>query len=313
MADNGVRNIVIIGSGPAGLTAALYAGRANLGPIVISGALPGGQLTQTSEIENFPGFEQGVDGTQLMETMRKQAARFNAEFIDGEVESIEGGKSPFTLKVAGGDAFRALTIIIASGARPRRLGLASEEKFFGHGVSSCATCDGFFYRGKTVAVVGGGDSACEEANFLTRFASKVYLIHRRTGFRASPIMIDRVQQNPKIEMVLEYTPEEIVGGDAGVTGVKVRQVKTGAIRSIAVDGFFLAIGHIPNTDFLKGLVEMDEEGFVIVKPNTRQTSVEGIFSAGDVSDKKYRQAITAAGTGCAAALEAQHWLEAHGG
>lgn len=303
-----IRNVVIIGTGPAGLTAAIYNARANLKPLVIRGTLPGGQLTQTSEIENFPGFENGIDGNQLMETMAKQAERFGAEYMEGEVEKIDGDKPPFTLHVSG-ETIKANAVIIASGARPRRLGLASEDKFYGRGVSTCATCDGFFYRGKTVAVVGGGDSAMEEATFLTRHADKVYLLHRRQVFRASPIMLERAKKNPKIEMVLDVGIEEVLGDEQGVHGVRLKHLPSGESRELSVHGFFLAIGHIPNTDFVKGKVKMDDEGYILVEPGTTHTNVKGIFSAGDVSDRRYRQAITAAGMGCAAALEVQHYLE----
>lgn len=302
------RNVIIIGSGPAGWTAAVYAARADLKPILFEGPQPGGQLTTTTEVENFPGFPQGILGPELMAKMREQAARFGTEIISENVTAVDFSAHPF--KVTAGDkVYEAKTVIISTGATARRLGLESEKALYGKGVSACATCDGFFFRGKTVAIVGGGDSAMEEANFLTRFASKVYLIHRRDAFRASKVMQDRTFANPKIEVVWNTSVDEILGVDVGhVTGVRFKDTVTGATRELPLDGVFAAIGHEPTTALFKGVLDLDEKNYVKTKPGTTQTNIPGVFAAGDVQDAKYRQAISAAGTGCMAALEAEKFL-----
>lgn len=314
--------VAIIGSGPAGLTAAIYTSRAELDTIIYTGMQPGGQLTTTTEIENFPGFPEGIMGPELMENMQKQAERFGAKVILAEVQEIqvneeltpfdeaktpvEKGARRFVVKTtAGQEEFDA--VIISSGASAKYLGLPGEEKYVGRGYHSCATCDGFFYRGKNIAVVGGGDSAMEEANFLTKFADKVYLIHRREEFRASKIMLERVKNNPKIEFVLNEVITDFIGEDK-VEGVKLENTKTGEKRDFVLDGVFVAIGHIPNSSFAKGLLSMDEAGYL--RPAQRTMSeIEGIFIAGDIEDQVYRQAITAAGDGCRAAMDCEKWLE----
>jgi thioredoxin reductase (NADPH) len=300
---------IVIGTGPAGLTAAIYLARANLNPLVIEGPEPGGQLTTTTEVENFPGFPEGIMGPELMANMRKQAERFGAEFRTGWVNAVDTSKRPFTLSLEGGETLQAETLIISTGASAKYLGIPGERENVGRGVSTCATCDGFFFRGKKIIVVGGGDSAMEEANFLTRFASEVILVHRRDELRASKIMQDRARANPKITMKLNRTPLEVIAGDMGVTGLKVRNNETGEEELIETQGVFVAIGHSPNTAFLGGQIETDSLGYIKVKPGTTQTNVPGIFACGDVQDSKYRQAITAAGTGCMAALECEHFLE----
>lgn len=301
-------DVAIIGSGPAGLTAAIYTCRADLSTLVIDGMSPGGQLMITSEVENFPGFPDGIQGPELMSLMRKQAERFGAEFRPGELEEIETGSQPFRLEV-GGATVESRSVIIASGSSARWLGLESEAALRGKGVSGCATCDGFFFTGKTVAVVGGGDAAAEEANFLTRFAGKVYLIHRRDELRASKAMQHKVTQNPKIEPVWDSVVEEILDVSQGkVTAVALRNVKTGQAKELPLDGVFVAIGHEPATGPFKGKIELDEKGYVVAKVNT-MTSVPGIFVAGDVGDTRYKQAISAAGMGCRAAIDALKFLE----
>jgi thioredoxin reductase (NADPH) len=306
-----MRNVVIIGSGCAGNTAAIYAARANLAPLVVSGHEAGGQLSLTTLVENFPGFPEGINGPDLVENMKKQARNFGAEFVDGSVIDADFSARPFRLNVEG-EWIEARTIIIASGASARWLGLPSEQKLIGHGVSSCATCDGFFYRGKKIMVIGGGDSAMEEANFLSRFGSEVTLVHRRDEFRASKIMLDRARHNPKIKFLTSTVVEEVYDVSKNiVTGVRLRNVKTGEVWDQAMDGFFLAIGHIPNTKVFKGQIETDSEGYIVSKGGAR-TSIAGIFHAGDVEDRTYRQAITAAGAGCMAAIEAERFLEAEG-
>jgi thioredoxin reductase (NADPH) len=306
-----MRNVIIIGSGCAGNTAAIYAARANLKPVVVSGHEAGGQLSLTTLVENFPGFPEGISGPDLVENMRKQAEKFGAEYVDGAVVDADLSNRPFRLNIEG-DWVETRTLIVASGASARWLGLESEQALIGHGVSSCATCDGFFYRDKQIMVVGGGDSAMEEANFLTRFGREVTLVHRRDEFRASKIMLDRARHNPKIKFLLNTVVEEIhdVAGKI-VTGVRLRDVKTGKVWDQKVDGFFLAIGHIPNTKVFKGQLETDAEGYIVSKGGAR-TSVPGVFHAGDVEDRTYRQAITAAGAGCRAAMEAERFLEAEG-
>ncbi|EFM10310.1 thioredoxin reductase [Paenibacillus curdlanolyticus YK9] len=300
---------IIIGTGPAGLTAAIYLARANMAPLVIEGPQPGGQLTTTTEIENFPGFPEGILGSELMSNMRKQAQRFGAEFITGWVNDVDFSQRPFTINVEGGKQLQAESIIISTGASAKYLGIPGEQTNIGRGVSTCATCDGFFFRGKKIVVIGGGDSAMEEAHFLTRFASQVTLVNRRSELRASKIMQDRARSNEKIAWALNNTPVEVEAGVLGVTGLKVRNNETGQEEVIETDGVFVAIGHTPNTGFLGGQIDTDEHGYINVKPGTTETNIPGVFACGDVQDTKYRQAITAAGSGCMAALEAERYLE----
>lgn len=301
--------VVIIGSGPAGLTAAIYASRANLEPLVLEGVQPGGQLTTTTEVENYPGFEHGIQGTELMDVTRKQAVRFGTEVATDTVVDADLEKRPFTLSLESGAKVTCDALIIASGATAKYLGLPSEQKLMGHGVSACATCDGFFFRGKEVAIVGGGDTAMEEANFLTKFATKVWLVHRRNEFRASKIMAKRVLDNPKIEVVWDSTITEILGEpETGVAGIRVKNLKTGAEREIPVKGYFSAIGHEPNTKVFRGKLAMNDVGYLEVKHPTTYTSVEGVFAAGDVADHIYRQAVSAAGEGCKSAIDVERWL-----
>jgi thioredoxin reductase (NADPH) len=300
-----MEKVVIIGAGPAGYTAAIYTARAGLAPLVVEGMQPGGQLTTTNDIENFPGFPEGIDGSTLMAQMRAQAERFGAKFQFGEVLKADFSERSFKLEL-GDETIEAKTVIVATGATARYLGLESEQKFIGRGVSACATCDGAFYRDVPVVVVGGGDTACEEAIFLTRFASKVTLIHRRDELRASKIMAERTVNHEKIEMAWDSVVEEVLGNDSGVTGVRIKNVKTGEISEIECTGYFAAIGHKPNTDAFVGQLEMAENGYLIT--DGVKTRHEGVFAAGDVCDAIYRQAITAAGTGCAAALEAERFL-----
>lgn len=300
---------IIIGTGPAGYTAAIYLARANMNPLVVEGMQPGGQLTTTTEIENFPGFPEGIMGPELMDNMRKQAERFGAEFRSGWVEEVDFSKRPFKVKVEGQGVLEAETVIIATGASAKYLGIPGEQDNVGRGVSTCATCDGFFFRGKKIAVVGGGDSAMEEANFLTRFSSSVTLVHRREELRASKIMQDRARANEKIQWALNRTPVEVMAGDHGVTGLKVRNNETGVEELIEVDGVFVTIGHMPNTAFLGEQITTDEYGYIEVKPGTTETNIAGVFACGDVQDNRYRQAISAAGTGCMAAMDAEKFLE----
>jgi thioredoxin reductase (NADPH) len=299
---------LIVGSGPAGYTAAVYAARANLAPVLYQGVTPGGQLTTTTDIENFPGYPQGVGGFEMMEDFRRQAERFGAEIRTGTITGVDltHGR-PFRLTVDGRKEIHAQTMILATGATARYLGLPSEAKFAGMGVSGCATCDGFFYKKKNVAVVGGGDTACEDALYLAGLAAKVYLIVRKNHLRASRIMQQRVEQTPNIEILFEHNAKEILGDDSGVTGALLVH-GSGAERTIAVDGFFLAIGHHPNTDLFKYQLELTEEGYIKTWPDSTETSIPGVFAAGDVRDPKYRQAIVAAGSGCMAALDAERFL-----
>ncbi len=300
--------VVIIGSGPAGLTAAIYAARANLAPLVIEGMEPGGQLTLTSEVENFPGFPEGIMGPELMEKFRKQAERFGATYKLGRVTKVDFSKRPLKLWVES-EELAADSVIVASGASAKWLGIESENKFKGRGVTSCATCDGAFYRNMDVVVVGGGDSAMEEANFLTRFCSKVTIIHRRDTFRASKIMIERAQKNPKIQFITDSAIEEI-RGEKDVDSVLIRNLKTKASQELKVKGVFVAIGHVPNTSIFEGQLDMHDTGYLKVKSESTETNVAGVFSAGDVHDFRYRQAITASGSGCRAAMDAEKYLEA---
>lgn len=306
-----MRNVIIVGSGCAGNTAAIYTARANLKPIVIGGLEPGGQLSLTTLVENFPGFPEGINGPGLVENMKKQAESFGAEYLSAAVTEAHLTTWPFGLNVEG-EWHEARSLIIASGASARWLGLESEKKLIGHGVSSCATCDGFFYRDKKIMVVGGGDSCMEEANFLTRFGKEVTVVHRREDFRASKIMFERACSNPKIKWLTNAVVEDIYDVAKGVvTGVRLRNVKTGEVWDQEVDGFFVAIGHIPNTAVFKGQIELDNDGYIISKGGAK-TSVQGVFHAGDVQDRTYRQAITAAGAGCMAAIEAERYLEKEG-
>ena len=304
-----MHNVVIIGSGCAGLTAAIYAARANLKPLVIDGHEPGGQLTLTTMVENFPGFPDGIMGHELIENMRKQAQRFGAEFNAGIVTDVDLSKRPFVV-TAGAERYETKTLIIAAGASARLLGLPEERPLLGSGVSTCATCDGFFFRGKAIAVVGGGDTAMEEANFLTRYASHLYLIHRRNEFRATKIMIDRVRANEKVEIVTPAVVEKILADKSGVEGVRLRNPDTNETRDIEVHGVFVAIGHDPNTAAFRGQLETDANGYLL-STNGSKTKIPGVFVAGDVQDHRYRQAVTAAGSGCMAAMDAEKFLEEH--
>ena len=300
--------VIIIGSGPAGWTAAIYAGRAELAPLVFEGKEPGGQLMSTTAVENFPGFPEGIQGPDLMDQMRKQAQRFGTEILSQTVEQVDFSTRPFKV-TSQGRVYEADAVIISTGASARRLGLESEQKFYGRGVSACATCDGFFFKNKKVAVVGGGDAAMEEAMFLTRFATQVVLVHRRENFRASKIMQDRVAANPKISIIRNAEVLEIFGQDATrVTGIRLKNTLTGEVSELETEGVFVAIGHSPNTKLFENILDLNEQGYIKTKPGTTQTSVPGVLAAGDVQDSVYRQAITAAGSGCMAAIEAERML-----
>ena len=312
MSEFPVHQLVIVGSGPAGLTAAIYAGRANLNPVVVEGLQPGGQLMITSDVENYPGFPEGIMGPDLMERFKKQAERFGTTFIEDEVTSLDVTGHPYQVNLSGGDHLLAQAVIIASGASAKWLGLESEQRLQGRGVSACATCDGFFFRGKVVTVVGGGDTAMEEASYLTRHASKVILIHRRESFRASKIMQERVLTNPKIEVIYDTIVTEILDDGTGsrVTGVRTENIKTGEDKIVESEGFFVAIGHEPNTGIVRDILKSDENGYLLHHPESSFTDIPGVFVAGDVHDHHYRQAVTAAGAGCKAAMDAERWLEA---
>jgi thioredoxin reductase (NADPH) len=311
MTENGVRDLIIIGGGPAGYTAALYAARANLEPLVIEGFQWGGQLMITSDVENYPGYSEGVLGPEMMKDFRMQAGRFGAEFISDDVTRVDFSEQPFRVYV-GDDEYRAETVIIATGANARQLGLESERTLQGRGVSYCAVCDAAFFREKDVVVVGGGDSAMEEATFLTKFASKVTVVHRREEFRASQIMEDRARANPKVEFVTNALVDEVIG-DMGVTAVRIRDVNTGELTELPAQALFVAIGHDPNTKLFAGQLALDEAGYIVTKPGSTETSVAGVFAGGDVVDHTYRQAVTAAGMGCMTALDAERWLAAREG
>lgn len=303
-----MHDIIILGSGPAGLTAAIYTARANLQPLLFEGSLPGGQLTMTTTIENFPGFPQGIQGNELMSQMKEQAASFGTQIVADAVERVDLSQKPFQVSTAD-NTFHCRALIVATGASAKLIGLESERKLLGHGVSTCATCDGFFFRGQRVAVLGGGDSALEEALFLTRYASKVFLVHRREKFRASKILQDRVGKNEKIELVMDSIVQEILDVSLHtVQGLRLKNVKTEKLFDIAVEGVFVAIGHQPNTHLFQGQLEMDDHGYLVVQ-NGSQTNIAGVFAAGDVHDTRYRQAITAAAAGCRAALDAEKYLD----
>ncbi len=316
MSAEKVHNVIIIGSGPAGLTAALYAGRANLSPLVFEGPQPGGQLTITTEVENYPGFFDGIMGPALMDVMRKQAQKFGADCQFKMVDEVDFSKRPFRLVVEGKEFF-SHTVIVATGASAKLLNLPTESEYMGYGVSACATCDGFFFKNQHVVVVGGGDTAMEEATYLTKHASRVTVVHRRNELRASKVMQDRARKNPKIDFVWDSAVVEVVGeknelGHKKATGVKIKNLKTGQVTDFKCDGLFLAIGHQPNTQLFAGKLEMDQVGYLVTKPHSTATNVPGVFAAGDVADPTYRQAVSAAGTGCMAAIDAERYLVSQG-
>lgn len=309
MSDNGHYSVIIIGSGPAGLTAAIYTARANLNPLILEGNQPGGQLTITTEVENFPGFAEGITGPELMDEMRKQAVRFGATSKFEIATEVDLSAKPYKIS-AEGQNYTADSVIIATGASARWLGIESEEKYKGFGVTACATCDGFFFKDREVIVVGGGDSAMEEATFLTKFASKVHIVHRREGFRASKVMLERAKRNEKIEFILNAVIEE-VKGERNVESVILKNTQTDELSEMKIDGIFMAIGHIPNTQIFSGKINMDDTGYLQTDSGSTRTNIEGVFACGDVQDKIYRQAITAAGSGCMAAIDAEKYLEAN--
>jgi thioredoxin reductase (NADPH) len=306
-----LHDVVIIGSGPAGLTAALYTARANLRPVVVEGLLPGGQLMNTTEVENYPGFEHGIQGPDLMEVMKKQAARFGAVYVPGNVAELDLSSRPFRVRTEAQD-LAARALIVATGASPRTLDIPGEKELAGRGVSYCATCDGFFFRDQEIVVVGGGDSAMEEALFLTRFGKRVTVIHRRDRFRASKIMADRLLASAKVRVLWDSVPEEVLGKDGKVGAIRVRNLRTGATTEEPCGGFFVAIGHVPNTSVFRGILPMNAEGYLEIKHGSSHTNIPGVFAAGDVHDHVYRQAVTAAGAGCRAAIDCERWLESEG-
>jgi len=307
--DNAIQDIVIIGTGPAGLTAAIYTGRANLNPLVIDGSQPGGQLMITSEIENYPGFPEGVRGPELMGMFRQQAAKFGAKFLSGSAVEVDVSRTPFCVSLEDGREILSRTLIVATGANAKWLGLPSEKKYQGRGVSACATCDGFFFKESEVYVVGGGDTAMEEALYLTRFASKVTVVHRREEFRASRIMSMRVEKNPKIVLELNKVVDEILGDEQKVIGIRMKDVTTGEIKDASCDGVFVAIGHTPNSSIFERQLDIDEYGYIKTEKSSTETSVKGVFACGDVQDYTYRQAITASGSGCMSAVDAERYLD----
>jgi thioredoxin reductase (NADPH) len=319
---NAIENVVILGTGPAGLTAAIYAARANLQPLCVEGTQPGGQLTITTEVENYPGFPNGIQGPELMENFRKQAERFGTRFKQGDVQAVDlsgkathsthtpGHKPLYSLTLANGEVIHTKTLIISTGASAKLLGLANEKRLMGRGVSACATCDGFFFKNQDIAVVGGGDTALEEATYLTRFAKSVTLLHRREAFRASKIMQDKALSNPKIKVIWNTAVEDVIGADE-VVGLKLKDTKTGTDSELKVSGFFVAIGHQPNTNLFKGALDMNDAGYLVIQPGSTKTKLPGVFAAGDVADHVYRQAVSAAGTGCMAAIDAERYLEGH--
>lgn len=309
--ENKVEDVLIIGSGPAGLTAAIYTARANLKPLMIEGEEAGGQLMLTTDVENYPGFDHGISGGELISVMRKQAEKFGTRFITRNVSKVDFSSRPFKVWV-GKDLYQTKTVIISTGASAKWLGIPSEKQYMNRGVSACATCDGAFFKNVEVGVIGGGDTAMEEANFLTRFASKVYLIHRRDSFRASKIMVDRALKNPKIQVLWNTEVSEVLGDEKGMNGVILKDTVKGTTQKKDLQGLFLAIGHKPNTDLFKGILDLNESGYIQTKANSSYTNIEGVFAAGDVQDHVYRQAITAAGSGCMAAIDAERWLEANG-
>ncbi len=307
--ESNVRDVIIMGTGPGGYTAAIYMGRANLKPLVVEGYQPGGQLMITTEIENFPGFPEGIRGPELMAKMRQQAAKFDAEFLSGSVTEVDLSRSPFCITLEDGRELFTRSLIVATGANAKWLGIESEERYRGKGVSACATCDGFFFRDSKVFVVGGGDTAMEEALYLTKFASHVTLVHRREEFRSSKIMSLRASKNPKISTMLNEVVDEILGDGFKVTGIRLKNVQTGELSEHPCDGVFMAIGHAPNAELFRGQLDIDDYGYIITKKTSTETSVPGVFACGDVQDYVYRQAVTAVGTGCMAAVDAERFLE----